>query len=101
MLGRGPCAPNTYSKRTIVAKALTYRQLASIYQKQADIYTKLAKSQLVIAKALPQDNSATDDQLKAAIDAYDKCIRQNNTADSMQAQADNNTQLADAAGEPP
>lgn len=84
-----------------MAKALTLRQLAKIFQKQADIYSKLAKTQMTTANALPQDNAATDLQLQAALAAYDSCVRSFYTSDGMQQQADQFTQAANDAGEPP
>lgn len=84
-----------------MAKALTLRQLAKIFQKQADIYSKLAKSQMDAANALPSGAQATDVQLNAALVAYDLCVRSFYTSDGMQGQADAYTQQANDAGEPP
>lgn len=84
-----------------MAKALTFRQLAKIFQNQADIYSRLAKTQMQAANALPQNSQATDVQLQAALVAYDQCVRSFYTSDSMQASADGYTQQANDAGEAP
>lgn len=83
-----------------MAKALTLRQVAKNYQKQADAFSRLAKLQNQAALDLPQSGTATAEQLIAAQSAYDQALRSYFTADSMQTNADAYTQLADAAGEP-
>lgn len=84
-----------------MAQALTNRQLAKIFQAQADIYVRLSKSQATSASALPQNNQATDPQLNTALTGYDQCLRSFYLSVGMQQQADNYTQQANDAGEPP
>lgn len=80
-----------------MAKALTFRQVARNYQRQADAHDKLAKMQQQAALDLPQNNQATQVQLMAALAAYDLALRSYFTAESMQAQSAAYTALADAA----
>lgn len=83
-----------------MAKPLTNRQLADVFQSQADIFAKLAKSQRTAAKALPQGGTAIDTQLQSALAAYDLCIRYEFSSEGMQTQTDQYTQAANDAGEP-
>jgi hypothetical protein len=83
-----------------MARALTFRQLARNFQKQADIFTRLAKLQNQAALDLPQNNLATEEQLKVALAAYDLALRSFYSSEGAQAQADTMTAEADAAGEP-
>lgn len=80
-----------------MAKALTFRQVARNYQRQADAHDKLAKLQHQAALDMPQNNQATQAQLTAALAAYDMALRSFFTANSMQEQSAAYTLLADTA----
>ena len=80
--------------------ALTLRQVADIYTKQAAAYDKLAKTLRAVARDLPQGAGATTVELQAATRAYDVSLQNFHSAESATAQAAEYSALADAAGEP-
>jgi hypothetical protein len=84
-----------------MAKALTYRQVATNFTKQAEAFGRLAKLQNDAARAMPQGGAATAEQLMAALAEYDKAIRSYYTADSMETQAAEYNRLADENPEEP
>ncbi len=88
-----------------MAKALTFRQMAKIFQKQATLQGKLSVKLMKDANdkyaALPADAIVTTQQLYDSNTAFDLCIRAAYTADGFQEQADAATAAADAAGEAP
>ena len=88
-----------------MAKALTFRQLAKNFQKQADLYSRLAKLQNQQASAASQTLPADSDPgapaaLQAVIGMFDLAVRSFYTSDGQQQQADAANAAADAAGEP-
>lgn len=87
-----------------MANALTNRQMAKIFAKQALLQGKLSVKLMKDAndgyQALPADNAVTAQQLYNANTAYDLCIRAAYTADGFTAQALAANQAADDAGEP-
>jgi hypothetical protein len=83
-----------------MAKALTLRQVADIFTRQAAAYDKQAKLLRVSARDLPQSNLASEAELRAAIAAYDATMKAYYSADSATEQAATYTAMADAAGEP-
>jgi len=80
--------------------ALTFRQVAEIYTRQAAAYDKLAKARRQIARDLPQGAGATETELQAATAAYDHALRFFHSAESATEQAATYNQKADEAGEP-
>jgi hypothetical protein len=80
--------------------ALTLRQVAEIYTRQAAAYDKLAKERRRIARDLPQGVGATEAELQAATAAFDHALRYFHSAESATEQATHYTQLANDAGEP-
>lgn len=83
-----------------MAQALTLRQVADIFTRQAAAFDKQAKLLRQVARDLPQSGSASEAELRAAIAAYDAAMKAYYSADSATGQAANYTALADAAGEP-
>lgn len=77
--------------------ALTFRNLAKNFQRQADALGRLAKIQDQASKALPQSNTATATELNTAIAAADLAVRSYNMAEGIQASADAYTLKADEA----
>jgi len=75
--------------------------MATNFTRQAAAYDRLAKKQNDVARDMLQDNTATADQLQAAIVMYDMAVRSYYTADSMEQQAAAYSQKADDAGELP
>jgi hypothetical protein len=84
-----------------MAKALTFRKLAKLAQKESDNYNRLASLQYDVANAMPQTNQSPAADLIAANAAWDQALKYNNMSDAYQTQADNYTQAANDAGEPP
>jgi hypothetical protein len=83
-----------------MAKALTLRDMAKNFQRQADTANALAKAQDKAAKQLPRTQTSIP-ELTAALSADDQAIRYEFMAESFQAQADEYTRLANDAGEAP
>ena len=83
-----------------MARALTFRDQAKNYQRQADALNRLAKSYDQAAKAMPHGSQATTAELIAAVAADDLAIRTLFQSDGAQAQADAANAAADLAGEP-
>lgn len=77
-----------------------FRKLAKNFDRQAKALTKLAKLQDDAAALLPQSNTATEAELRAAINASDMAVRSFNAADSASDQSDQYNAAADSAGEP-
>jgi hypothetical protein len=84
-----------------MAHALTFRNMAKNFQRQSDAYGRLAKIQDQASKDIPQNNAATEEQLKAAIAMADLATRSFFIAEGLNAQAEQYNQLATDAGEPP
>ena len=80
--------------------ALTFRQVADIYTRQAACYDKLAKERRRIARDLPQGPGASEAELHAATLAYDHALRFFHSAESATEQAVTYNAKADGAGEP-
>jgi hypothetical protein len=80
-----------------MAHALTFRNLAKNFQRQADALGRLAKIQDTASKALPQGGTATATELNAAIAAADLATRSFFIAEGIQASADAYTAKADEA----
>lgn len=87
-----------------MANALTNRQMAKIFARQAILQGKLSVKLMKDAndgyQALPADNVITVVQLRDANIAYDLCIRAAYTADGFTASAAAANEAADLAGEP-
>jgi hypothetical protein len=87
-----------------MANALTNRQMAKIFTKQALLQSKLSvklmKDANDVYAALPADKDVTAQQLRDSGMWYDLCVRAAYTADGFTNSAQAANEAADLAGEP-
>lgn len=78
-----------------MARALTLRQMATAFARQAVIQERIAKLQLAAARAYVHPTVATVESYNEEMQLYDKAIRSVYQAESFQVQADEYLRLAD------